>query len=224
MNKVFISYKTEDRDRARRVRQALAAATGLEVWWDQDLQCGGRWNQELDAALQGASCIVVLWSTRAVESPWVIQEAAIANVLNRLVPARLDACLLPAPFQGVQTADLTTWAGDENDPNFARFSAAVRRMVDATDHGNQPSPRPTRAWLRIGLAVLLAAGTGAAAGVFVSQRDRPSWTEQEVEACRDRLSRLRTTVETGGDVAVRRGSESVIEGCKSLLDRIEGAQ
>ena len=123
---VFISYKTEQRDRAKQVRQALAAATGLVIWWDQDLQTGGAWSEDLDRALLQAGAVVVLWSHQSVQSPWVLQEASLAKAYGRLVPVRLDDCEIPAPFLGIQTADLMDWHGEVHHDEFAKLVRAVR--------------------------------------------------------------------------------------------------
>jgi len=40
---IFISYKTEEREMAQRVRAYLALGTKANIWWDQDLQSGGQW-------------------------------------------------------------------------------------------------------------------------------------------------------------------------------------
>jgi hypothetical protein len=85
---VFISYKNEDRAWAQQVRGGLKLALGCDLWWDQSLQTGGQWNEQLDQALQSAASIVVLWSKRSCESPWVQQEAAIAKVLGVLYSTR----------------------------------------------------------------------------------------------------------------------------------------
>lgn len=126
----FISYKTEEREVAQRVRQALALGTKSSIWWDQDLQAGGQWSEELDNAIAEAACIVVLWSSSSVESDWVQQECAVGKAAGKLVPARIEECDIPLPYQQIQTANLTDWNGSEQHPEFRKLIAATLKLVE----------------------------------------------------------------------------------------------
>jgi len=130
---IFISYKTEERSTAQRIRQALATSTAEKIWWDQDLQTGGQWNEDLDEAVRNAACIVVLWSNLSVESDWVQQEAAIGKAADKLVPARLDDCDIPLPYRQIQTANLRDWDGNEKHLEFQKISNAVKKLVNAQE-------------------------------------------------------------------------------------------
>lgn len=161
----FVSYHSQDRDKARRVRQALVTASHHEVWWDGKLEAGREWTPDLEKALESARCVVVLWSQGAVTSPWVIHEASIAAHRGVLVPAFLERCELPAPFVKWSTVDLTSWNGDEEDGSFRRLVKGVedcfRRepaqrsrsgSVDLAWH--EPPPRA------LGIGLIGADGTG----------------------------------------------------------------
>jgi hypothetical protein len=129
---VFISYKTQDRDVAQRVRGALKLAIpDCSLWWDQNLQTGGQWNADLDEALQAAACVVVLWSKLSCTSPWVQQEAAVAKVLGVFAPATIDDCEIPPPYRGVQAAKLQRWDGREDDREFGELVRRVRQCLEA---------------------------------------------------------------------------------------------
>lgn len=164
MGHVFISYKSEEGSRAVRIRQALIAATKCSVWWDQDLQTGGRWSREVDNALAISACVIVLWSNRSVASPWVLQEAAIARARGTLLPARIDTCEIPAPYMEFQTADLSDWDGSERDEKFTRLTEAVVRLLrDARTP--QRAPMADLAWRApsrktLGVGLIGADGTG----------------------------------------------------------------
>jgi len=64
---IFISYKREDAPMAERLHEALVEE-GFKVWWDEHLQCGQAWAEQLDEAIRDAACIVVLWSQRSAAS------------------------------------------------------------------------------------------------------------------------------------------------------------
>lgn len=135
---VFISYKTEDREQARKVRAALALSIGGELRWDQDLQAGGRWAADLDAAVTSAACVVVLWSPSSVASPWVLQEAAIAKALGKLVPVCIGSCEIPEPYREIHNIDLSNWNGREDDPEFVRLAKGVRAHLKAPKPNGTP--------------------------------------------------------------------------------------
>ncbi|MEM6929433.1 MAG: toll/interleukin-1 receptor domain-containing protein, partial [Myxococcota bacterium] len=103
---MFISYNREDLAPARTLRDVLVNRLHCRVFWDQNLQCGGNWNDALDDALARSACVVVLWSTHSVASDWVKQEAAVGRVLGKLVPVALDGSALPEPFAHIQTASV----------------------------------------------------------------------------------------------------------------------
>lgn len=221
MGRVFISYKTEDRAQALRLRQAIAAATGIEVWWDQDLQTGGRWNHELDAALRDAVCVVALWSPRSVQSAWVLQEVAVAAATDQLVPAIIEECEVPEPYRSFQTVDLVSWDGSEEHPGFQRLCRAIGER--AALH------RPKPAWRPVLMAIVLAAallGAGWAIGAAIGPgKVVKSPPPAGVGACRDDLSRLRTALERGiGAVGLRNGATRVVDNCKRIIDRLEEGQ
>jgi hypothetical protein len=62
---VFLSFKTEERLAAIRLKDALILA-GNCVWWQEDIQCGREWHGDIDTALSLAGCVVVLWSNASV--------------------------------------------------------------------------------------------------------------------------------------------------------------
>jgi len=62
---VFLSYSRTDQPRARQVIDLLEAG-GFDVWWDGRLEGGENYLQTTEAALEGADCVVVLWSVTSV--------------------------------------------------------------------------------------------------------------------------------------------------------------
>jgi len=128
MTDVFISYKREDRSRARAIAEALAK-TGLDVWWDIELLPGQRFADEINAVIDRARAAVVLWTPKSVESHWVLSEAAHALERDILVPVWLEQVDLPVPYNTLHTLDLTTWGGSPTDPLLDDLVAGVRRLA-----------------------------------------------------------------------------------------------
>jgi TolB-like protein len=125
---IFLSYNREDQAVARRFAEAFEAA-GLSVWWDQTLRSGETYDEVTEAALRGAKAVVVLWSPRSVASHWVRAEATIAHRAKTLVPATIESCDKPVMFELTQTADLSRWRGEPDDPSWRAFLADVQRFV-----------------------------------------------------------------------------------------------
>lgn len=159
-NHVFISYKREEKDFANRVRAVLALATRAEIWWDEDLQTGGKWNEDLDQALRDAGCVVVIWSKLSVRSDWVKQEASFAKYAGSILPLLKEPCDVPPPFQSIQTADLTNWSGDERVPEFAKIAERTRLLI-ASRKRRTDRRRHSLIAMALGAVGLVGVGWGA---------------------------------------------------------------
>lgn len=71
---IFISYKSEDRAWAQKLYDDLQARRFKVFLDDKRLQAGLKWEPQLGAALNKAGHLVVLWSAKAYDSPWVRRE------------------------------------------------------------------------------------------------------------------------------------------------------
>jgi TolB-like protein len=139
MPDIFLSYTREDQATAQRFAEAFAAQ-GFSVWWDVTLRSGETYDTVTEEALKTANAVVVLWSKKSVTSRWVRAEATLADRNRTLVPARVEACDLPIMFELTQTADLSRWTGDINDPGWRAFQGDVRRFVEAGGPAQHPAP------------------------------------------------------------------------------------
>src|SRR5689334_12091573 len=110
MARIFLSYDRDDEARVRPIA-ALLARAGHSVWWDRQIKGGREFGAEIEAALNDADTIVVLWSEQAVKSAWVRDEAAVGRDSGRLVPATLDGTPPPLGFRQFQTIDLSKTRG-----------------------------------------------------------------------------------------------------------------
>lgn len=128
MADVFISYKSEDKERAEQVAKGLQKS-GLSVWWDSNIEIGSDFQGIIEKELRAAQVVVVLWTAQSVKSLWVRSEATVAEKHNILVPVRLEPCDIPIPFQLIQTADLTKWQGDLNNSQWHRFTKDVQQKI-----------------------------------------------------------------------------------------------
>jgi TIR domain len=133
---VFISYASEDRDRAGQLASALSTF-GWSVWWDRKIITGQAFDQAIERELETAKSVVVLWSTHSIASEWVKNEAAVASERGVLVPAIIDSVKLPLEFRRKQTAELIGWKGEPSHSGFQALCEGVAATI-----GGAPPPQP----------------------------------------------------------------------------------
>ncbi|MFO0041124.1 MAG: toll/interleukin-1 receptor domain-containing protein, partial [Pseudomonadota bacterium] len=132
---VFLSYSRADQALAQRLAATLQQA-GFEVWWDTLIEGGEAFAKSIEAALEASDAVIVLWSKTAAASDWVLDEAARARDLKKLVPLGIDGTDPPLGFRQYQAIDLRGWSGDADAPAIA----AIRRAVAAAAT-REPRPR-----------------------------------------------------------------------------------
>jgi len=162
MTDVFVSYASEDRDRAGQLAQAFGAR-GWSVWWDRKIIAGQVFDQAIERELETARCVVVLWSAHSIDSEWVKNEAAVAAERGVLIPALIDGVRLPLEFRRRQTADLVNWHGEADHAGLEALCEGVAHVLGTS--APQPvaaghtSRRPRLLWpAAAALAVLLGLG------------------------------------------------------------------
>ncbi len=163
MSDVFISYASEDRERAGRLARALGAL-GWSVWWDRKIITGQAFDQVIEHELETAKSVVVLWSNHSVASEWVKNEAAVAAERGILVPATIESVKLPLEFRRRQTADLSDWNGEPSHGGFQ----ALCEGVSATIGRPAPHPPAPPQGLKRRLTLRWALATTATIAVLVS--------------------------------------------------------
>ena len=209
MSDIFVSYKCEEVATALKLRSALRG-DGYSVYWDQNLQCGKQWADQLDRELLGAKVVVVLWSVASTASDWVKHEASVAKSRGVLVPAKIDACTLPPSLAAVQASDLVGWNGSEDDPGYRKLVSAIRAIL------MQSRLRRIRNLLLWALPVL-ALGAGivfSLSTLRTSGASEPSHSsESEEPIAGDRLENL-----------LLFGSGSVYEQLSSMSLQFDGAR
>ncbi|MEM9739493.1 MAG: toll/interleukin-1 receptor domain-containing protein [Pseudomonadota bacterium] len=110
---LFISYKREERDFARRLFDDLKPF--LRPWFDTSLEIENTWRAVLSRQLSEASCQVTLWSPKATESKFILSEASQALNEAKQIDALLSPCEIPLPFGQRGVVDLTGWRVNPED-------------------------------------------------------------------------------------------------------------
>ena len=144
MSDIFISYASADREPARLLADALANR-GYSVWWDRTIPPGRVFDEVIQEAIQGARCMVVLWSADSARSNWVKTEAAEGVARGILVPALVSEVAPPIEFKRIQSANLSLWNGDETDGEYRNLLASIEALIkkDARASDGMASPLMT---------------------------------------------------------------------------------
>jgi hypothetical protein len=85
---------------------------GLSVWWDMSLKPGEVFREEIERRIRAARRVIVIWSETSVKSYFVLDEAGEARDQAKLVPLRIDNCVIPLGFRQHHTHDIRNWPAD----------------------------------------------------------------------------------------------------------------
>ena len=121
MSDLFISYSSRDRAIVATLVEYLERA-GFSVWWDRHIDTGTAFDRDIEAALDAAKCVVVVWSQDSVQSDWVRAEANEGLSRGILVPVLIDDTRPPLIFRSLQNLEYRL--GD---------AAVLGSLVDAVD-------------------------------------------------------------------------------------------
>ncbi len=169
MSDVFISYASEDRDRAAQLASSLGAF-GWSVWWDRKIITGQVFDHAIELELENAKSVIVLWSKHSIGSEWVKNEAAVAAERGVLVPATIDSVKLPLEFRRKQTADLIDWKGEPSHCGFQALCEGVTNTIGGAPlHQAIPGQRQRLRWNpRWALAAIATIAVAVGLGVYLT--------------------------------------------------------
>jgi len=128
MADVFVSYARSDKARVAPLVAAIVAK-GWTVWWDPEITPGQEFDDMIDAEIDAAKAVMVVWTPTSVASRWVRGEAREAADNNKLVPVRFDNARLPMDVRAIHTTDLDGWNEDPQSPQAHEFLQALGAMI-----------------------------------------------------------------------------------------------
>lgn len=140
MSDISVSYSKADRGKAEEIAAALEQQ-GYSVWWDRRILLWETFDTVIEAALDAAKCVIVLWSRTSVASKWVKAEASEGDRRGILVPVLIDEVKIPLAFRFIEAADLRDWEGTLPHPEFDNLVKAVARIFGrplAVQPGQKP--------------------------------------------------------------------------------------
>jgi adenylate cyclase len=128
MADVFVSYARTDKERVAPLVAAIEAR-GWSVWWDPEIAAGQLFDDQIEAELNAARSVLVVWTPTSVASRWVRGEAREAADRGILVPVRFDEARLPMDVRALHTTDLDHWRNDPASPPFQEVLRALASMI-----------------------------------------------------------------------------------------------
>jgi parallel beta-helix repeat protein len=128
MADVFISYSRRDAQIVGELA-SLLISQGWSVWYDTQIAAGHPFRTDIESEMDAARAIVVVWSTDAVESSWVMAEAEEAASSGKLIPIRLDGCRIPLTMRAIQTVDFDGWNGDPTARPWLALQESISRLA-----------------------------------------------------------------------------------------------
>lgn len=167
MTDVFISYASEDRDRAAQLASALGTI-GWTVWWDRKIITGQTFDHAIERELENAKSVIVLWSKHSIGSEWVRNEASAASERGVLVPATIESVKLPLEFRRKQTADLIDWKGETSDSGFRALCEGITNTIGGAQlrQAMPPQGQKSRWNPRWALAAIASIAVAVGLGIF----------------------------------------------------------
>jgi adenylate cyclase len=124
MADVFVSYARSDKARVAPLVAAIEAK-GWSVWWDPEITPGQEFDDQIDAEIDAAKAVIVVWTPVSVASRWVRGEAREAAERGILVPVRFEQARLPMDVRAIHTTDLDGW---NEDPASAPAQECLRAL------------------------------------------------------------------------------------------------
>ena len=184
--KVFLSYRSVDRDRVRTLAEALRTE-GIDAWWDiWEIRPGDNFVSKIKGGLERCDCGVVFLSKASLAGAWQQDEISILKTYavdekRPLIPVLLDAdAKVPAILR-----------------RYARLSAdQVRDLADAilnrsTNPAALGAPRP--AARRVCFSIHVRELPNSAVAVSAQLDGKPLTDEQAVTPDADSLFRMPTS-------------------------------
>jgi adenylate cyclase len=147
MADVFVSYARADKARVAPLVAAIEAK-GWSVWWDPEISPGQEFDDQIDAEINAAKAVLVVWTPVSVVSRWVRGEAREAAERNILVPVRFEQARLPMDVRAIHTTDLDGWNEDPASPPAQEFLRALTSMIarsQTAQSAKAPAASPSRA-------------------------------------------------------------------------------
>ncbi|MGH8378354.1 MAG: TIR domain-containing protein, partial [Gammaproteobacteria bacterium] len=99
------------------------------VWWDPEITPGQEFDDQIEAEIDAAGAVLVVWTPDSVASRWVRGEAREAAERGILVPVRFEQARLPMDVRAIHTTDLDDWRENPMHPAMQECLHALGVMI-----------------------------------------------------------------------------------------------
>jgi formylglycine-generating enzyme required for sulfatase activity len=128
MADIFISYATADRETAKALVGHLEGL-GYSCWWDREISAGKQFRIIIDEEISKAKAVLVLWSTHANESHWVLDEAGEGLEQRKLIPAFIEDVKPSLGFRQIHARVLYDGDSIDQASDFDKLVADLRAKI-----------------------------------------------------------------------------------------------
>jgi hypothetical protein len=132
MLQLFVSYASEDADRARQFTADLRRP-GIDAWMDDDLKLAGLWNKEIERRIPGSDLFVLLLSRATQEAKperFFRREWGLAREAGRrFLPVRLEECRLSASLPSDFVDFIESYQGEDLFPSYEQGLRRILRFL-----------------------------------------------------------------------------------------------
>jgi hypothetical protein len=127
---VFLSYKSDDRDKIRPYI-AMLDNLGIKYWWDQDID--QEWGRDIDAKLNSCAAVIGFLTEKSTNSSPVFEECRTAVASNKFIPVKLDQSSMRYDFRSLiaflNHIDLSSTSQQKNEAEKARLVQKIAKFV-----------------------------------------------------------------------------------------------
>ena len=106
MADIFLSYARPDKVFVSKIVSILEVGK-QSVWWDGNLKGRGKFRPEIQENLANAHIVLVIWTPKSINSPWVTREALIARDSGRLLSLCVAGIKPPIGFKQHQYFEIS---------------------------------------------------------------------------------------------------------------------
>ena len=145
---VFVCYAHDERD-AVLAEVAWLRGRGFEVWYDEAIEAGSRWSEDLAQAVEGCAAFLYFLSPRSVASRYCLDEVHYALECGRpIVPVELAPVTLTPGLRlsigGMHRLAMHRMQGDEFRRKLERGLHEALQGRDAVHSIERRAPGPPR--------------------------------------------------------------------------------
>lgn len=194
---IFLAYSHHDVELARYIAAQLKGY-GYDVWWDHELHAGENFRTTIANQLRRASAVITIFTDHSVNSRWVLDEAARADSMGKLIPIIVGDTEIPIGFGELHYCSIRTDRHTDKGEMAAILDAVVHKTgrrrskfseevfeeelktnVDAVAVIDESIPSYTKHWFSIVGIVVAPIMVFALAVALWLHRDNPviAWHE-----------------------------------------------